>query len=96
MRNKSIRHINEQMVGRAEITTGTHPEAGFVLPDSHTVDSDVGGVFLRDPLALRVEDSDESGVLVGRQFLAEPRDLGPPPLLWEILELDHLELGRGE
>lgn len=54
------------------------------------MDDDIGGVFLGHPLPLPVEDSDNSGGLVGRQLLAEPGEPRPAPLLGEVFELLHL------
>ena len=70
----------------------THPECCIVVADAEAVDGDVGGIILVDPLALGVEDAGESGVLVCGELLAEPGDPRPPPLLRQLLELEHLQL----
>jgi len=86
--------IEQVMEGRWQLgALNTHPESCIVVADAQAVDGDVGGVILRDPLALGVEDAGESGVLVCGELLAEPGDPGPPPLLRQLLELEHLQLG---
>jgi len=71
----------------------TNPECGVVVADAEAVDSDVGGVVLGDPLSLGVKDAGEGGVLVGGELLAEPGDPRTTPLLRQLLELEHLQLG---
>lgn len=58
------------------------------------MDGQVGDIFLPQPLLLRVENSHHRPQLVRRQFLAEPRELRPPPLLRKLPELLNLKLRR--
>lgn len=63
------------------------------MADAEAVDGDVGGVVLVNPLSLGIKDAGEGGVLVSGELLAEPGDPRPTPLLRQLFELEHLQLG---
>ena len=50
------------------------------------MDDEVGDVLLGDPLALGVEEAGQGSGLLPGQLLAEPGDLGAPPLLGKLFE----------
>ncbi|MCI28369.1 hypothetical protein A2U01_0049569, partial [Trifolium medium] len=41
--------------------------------------NDIGGIFLFQPLPLRIENSNQSSRLVRRQLLAQPSNSRSPP-----------------